>query len=70
MKSRYTGALLALLSIGAIAAPGVAQARHGSDDPVSHVRHEHHRFDHRLRSDDNDSIRDGRHGTDDGPNHR
>jgi hypothetical protein len=63
MKSRYAGALIALLSIGAIAAPGVAQASHGSDDPVGHVRHEHHRFDHHR-------DRGDRQGSDDGPNHR
>jgi Ni/Co efflux regulator RcnB len=31
--------LLTITAIAALAAPGVAQARHGADDPVGHVRH-------------------------------
>ncbi|MDQ6607480.1 MAG: hypothetical protein M3Z06_13150 [Actinomycetota bacterium] len=81
MQSRYVKALISIAAVGAIAVPGIAQARHGSDDPVTHVRQEHHRADHRLRrgSDDlvrharqggDDLARHDRHGDDDGPNHR
>ena len=83
MKSRFTKAALSIVAVAALAAPAVAQARHGSDDPAGHVRHEHHRFEnHHRRGDDGlRQIRhhrrgdDGRghhrhHDGDDGPNHR
>ncbi len=53
MKSRFTKAALSIVAVAAFAAPAVAQARHGSDDPASHVRHEHQRFEqHHRRGDD------------------
>jgi hypothetical protein len=58
----------ALLSIGVIAAfsmPGVAQARHGADDPAGHVRHATHARHHA-----HPHAHHARHGADDGPNHR
>jgi hypothetical protein len=65
MRSRYTKALLAITAVGAIAAPAIAQARQGSDDPVTHVRQEHHRADHRLRRGHDDLVRHVRHDRDD-----
>jgi hypothetical protein len=70
MQSRYSFTLMSIVAAAAIAAPGVAQARHGSDDPVAHVRHEHHRFDHHARRDGDDVAGDAGRGADDGPNHR
>jgi hypothetical protein len=71
-------AAVAAMAIGA----GSAQARHGADDPAGHIRHgrgaddvqphkrqraddsrRHHRHHHHARH-------HGRHGADDGPNHR
>jgi hypothetical protein len=68
MQAHYTKALLSLAVVASLAVPGVAQARHGSDDPPNHVRHEHHRFGHDRRGSD-DGVRHHR-GSDDGPNHR
>jgi hypothetical protein len=45
----------------AAAAPVVAFARHGADDPVGHVRAGHGADNARTHA---------RHGGDDGPNHR
>ena len=52
-----TGVFLSL----AVAAPTVAFARHGADDPVGHVRGGHGA---------DDGVRHARHGGDDGPRHR
>lgn len=38
MNPRSKKTLLTITAIAALAAPGVAQARHGADDPVGHVR--------------------------------
>jgi hypothetical protein len=54
--------LLSVTAIAVLALPGVAQARHGADDPAGHVRHAshvHHHHHHAVR-----------HAADDGPNHR
>jgi hypothetical protein len=71
MRNRLAKTLIASLTIAAVAVPGVAQAKHGADDPVGHVRHavhhtskakskaKHHRHHHHH----------ARHGADDGPNH-
>jgi hypothetical protein len=68
MPGRYTKYLVSLAAVAALAVPAVAQARHGSDDPINHVRREHHLVaGHRHASDDNHRER---HGSDDGPNHR
>jgi hypothetical protein len=69
MHSRYTKALVSIVAVAAVAAPGIAQASHGSDDPPSHVRREHHRFEHHRRGSD-DVVGHDRRGSDDGPNHR
>jgi hypothetical protein len=65
--------LLSLTAIAALAMPGVAQARHGADDPAGHVRHaahqtaksahpsRHRHRHHHRRADDNTRAR----GTDD-----
>ena len=45
----------------AVAAPTVAFARHGADDPVGHVRGSHGA---------DDGVRHARHGGDDGARHR
>jgi len=70
---RTTKTLLTLTTIAALALPGVAQARHGADDPVGHHRHaRHHVRHHTVRhhavrhAEDNHA----RHGADDGANHR
>ena len=66
--------LISITAIAALALPGVAQARHGADDPAghvrhaSHVRHHHHARHHACGADD--AVRHARHGADDGPNHR
>jgi hypothetical protein len=64
MRSRITKALLSLSLIGVFAVPGVAQARHGADDPAGHVRHASHARHHHHHA------HHARHGADDGPNHR
>jgi len=71
--------LLSITAIAALAMPGVAQARHGADDPAGHVRHathhtrhhhhRHHHARHHARGAD-DAVRHARGGADDGPNHR
>lgn len=60
MHTRLAKGLLSLATVAALAAPGVAQARHGSDDPANHVRREHQRVERHHRH-DNDRDRD-RHG--------
>jgi hypothetical protein len=71
MRNRLAKTLLAATTILAVAVPAGAQAKHGADDPVGHVRHavhhttkakhkaKHHRHAHHH----------ARHGADDGPNH-
>ena len=68
MRNRTTKALLSLSLVAVFALPGVAQARHGADDPAGHVRHasharHHHHAHHHARH-------HARHGADDGANHR
>jgi len=46
MRNRTIKALLSLTAIAAFAMPGVAQARHGADDPAGHVRHARHAQKH------------------------
>jgi Ni/Co efflux regulator RcnB len=67
MQSRFTKALLSLAAVASVAAPAVAQARHGSDDPANHVRHEHHVANN--RPDRDDVARHDRRGSDDGVHH-
>jgi Ni/Co efflux regulator RcnB len=76
--------VLTVTAVAALAAPGVAQARQGADDPAGHVRHTgaddvrgaHHTSStssrHRSRSGRrgvHHSASHVRHGADDGPNH-
>jgi Ni/Co efflux regulator RcnB len=80
MRHRITKAVLALTAITAFALPGVAQARHGADDPAGHVRHARHHHHtrhhhhstvrHHGRHGADDGVAHARHGADDGPNHR
>jgi hypothetical protein len=76
MRYRTTKALLAITAITAFALPGVAQARHGADDPVGHVRHSSHarhhshHARHHARHSHHAARHHARHGADDGPNHR
>ncbi len=70
MLSRYAKTLLPLAAVAAISVPAVAQARHGSDDPSTHVRREHHRVTHHVRHNHDDGARHARTSDDDGPNHR
>ena len=35
---------VSLAAVAAVSVPAIAQARGGSDDPVNHVRREHHRI--------------------------
>ena len=39
MKNRLAKTLLTASAVIALAAPAAAQAKHGADDPVGHVRH-------------------------------
>jgi Spy/CpxP family protein refolding chaperone len=64
MRSRLTKGLVALAAASALAVPAVAQASHGSDDPIGHVRHEHHRGDFKRHSDRPDRDRGDRHDND------
>jgi hypothetical protein len=59
-----TGVFLSL----AVAAPTVAFARHGADDPAGHVRHAKHHVKHKAKHHAKHHVRHG-HGADDGPNH-
>jgi hypothetical protein len=63
---RTTNALLSLGLVAALALPGVAQARHGTDDPAGHARHASHARHHTHHH----SRHHARHGADDGANHR
>jgi hypothetical protein len=70
MRNRTIKALLSLTAIAAFAMPGVAQARHGADDPVGHVRHASHhakQHKHHKHHAHHSTARHG--GADDGPNH-
>jgi hypothetical protein len=69
MRSRTTKALLSLSLVAALALPGVAQARHGADDPAGHVRHSSHAR-HHARHHAHQVRHHARHGADDGANHR
>lgn len=75
MRNRTAKTLVALTAIATMAMPGVAQARHGADDPAGHVRHasharhHSHHARHHARHGADDGARHARHGADDGPNH-
>ena len=70
MRNRTIKALLSLTAIAAFAMPGVAQARHGADDPVGHVRHASHHAKHHKHHKHHAHHSTARHGgADDGPNH-
>jgi hypothetical protein len=73
MNPRSKKTLLAA-AIAALAVPGVAQARHGADDPVGHVRHSGGDDVRASSSSTHETRTRGthhrRHGADDGPNHR
>jgi hypothetical protein len=74
MRNRTAKTLLSLTTIIAFALPGVAQARHGADDPAGHVRHSshaRHHGTHHKRHAHHHATATARHGgADDGPNHR
>jgi hypothetical protein len=61
--------LLSLTTIAVLAVPGVAQARHGADDPAGHVRHASHAT-HHARHHHHHARHHARGGADDGANHR
>jgi Ni/Co efflux regulator RcnB len=61
--------LLSLTAIAVLAVPGVAQARHGADDPAGHVRHASHAT-HHARHHHHHARHHARGGADDGANHR
>jgi hypothetical protein len=74
MIPRSKKILLTTAGIAALAVPGVAQARHGADDPVGHVRHSggddvrtSSSSTHKARTRTRGTHR-RRHGADDGPN--
>jgi hypothetical protein len=83
MNPRSKKTLLTITAIAALAAPGVAQARHGADDPAGHVRNsggDDVRAGSSSSSTHQTRTRSGRHGAhhtsshrrhgaDDGPNH-
>jgi hypothetical protein len=69
MRNRTIKALLSLTAIAAFAMPGVAQARHGADDPAGHVRHAKHAKKHHKHHAHHAAERTHRGGADDGPNH-
>jgi hypothetical protein len=69
MRYRTTKALLSLSLVAVLALPGVAQARHGADDPAGHVRHASHAR-HHARHHAHHVRHHARHGADDGANHR
>jgi hypothetical protein len=66
MRHRTPKALLSLTIVAAFALPGVAQAKHGADDPAGHVRHASHARHHTHHH----ARHHARHGADDGANHR
>ena len=65
MRNGPARTLLSLAAIATIAMPGVAQARHGADDPAGHVRHATHARHHSSHH----ARHHARHRADDGPNH-
>jgi hypothetical protein len=70
MRNRLAKTFLATLTIAAVAVPGVAQAKHGADDPVGHVRHAvHHTTKAKHKAKHHRHAHHARHGADDGPNH-
>ena len=70
MRNRTIKALLSLTAIAAFAMPGVAQARHGADDPAGHVRHASHATKHHHKHHKHHAAeRTHRGGADDGANH-
>jgi hypothetical protein len=70
MRNRLSKTLIASLTIAAVAVPGVAQAKHGADDPVGHVRHAvHHTTKAKSKAKHHRHSHHARHGADDGPNH-
>ena len=64
MRSRLTKGLVALAAVSALSVPAVAQAKHGSDDPIGHVRQEHHRGGALQHRDRPDRDRGDRHDND------
>jgi hypothetical protein len=74
MRTRTPKALLSLTIVAAFALPGVAQAKHGADDPVGHARHashaRHHTHHHARHHARHGARHHARHGADDGANHR
>jgi Spy/CpxP family protein refolding chaperone len=64
MRSAMTRALVALAAVSALSVPAVAQAKHGSDDPIGHVRQEHHRGGAQQHRDRPDRDRGDRHDND------
>jgi len=73
MRNRLAKTVLTTMTIAAVAVPGVAQAKHGADDPVGHVRHAvHHTAKAKAKAKHHRHHRHhhARHGADDGPNHR
>ena len=71
MRNRLPKTVLAAMTIAAVAVPGVAQAKHGADDPVGHVRHAvHHTHKAKAKHHHHHVRHHARHGADDGPNHR
>jgi hypothetical protein len=66
MRNRTAKALLSLSLVAVFALPGVAQAKHGADDPAGHVRHASHARHHAHHH----ARHHARHGADDGANHR
>jgi hypothetical protein len=72
MRNRTVKALLSLTAIAAFAMPGVAQARHGADDPAGHVRHASHtqtHHKHHKHHKHHAAERNHGGGADDGANH-
>jgi nicotinamide mononucleotide (NMN) deamidase PncC len=73
MRNRLAKTFLTTMTIAAVAVPGVAQAKHGADDPVGHVRHAvHHTTKAKAKAKHHRHHRHhhARHGADDGANHR
>ena len=65
MRNRTSKTLLSLSLVAVFALPGVAQAKHGADDPAGHVRHASHARHHAHHH----AHHHARHGADDGANH-
>jgi hypothetical protein len=70
MKKLTAIAAAAMMALGGTA--GIAQARHGADDPAGHVRHGNGADDatpHAKKHHRHHGHHHARHGADDGPNH-